>query len=561
MLSLFIFLLGFTILFSHGQTLHKKLSKKRKGRTLGGDRKLVIYGTDDRIEESEASAEWKNFGQADVMLVDRSSLTLSGNEYTFNIAAYGQSGWCSTALMFQDQATLGWCSGTLIGDKYVSTAGHCINVNSCSGVSFIFGATNTQVATGRFPSDHVYHCSEVVAQVNSNSGAGRSLDMAVVKLDQVVPNTVATPVPVRLMTRANLGERLLMVGHPYGLPKKYADGAIVNYVNALDGEYYDFHAPLDAFGGNSGSGVWSLDANEMVGILIEGATDYVTTAQGCKDANFCTGTTTVSTGVQYTNCDAGASNGYLYGEKLAGSMQIYAECTGTPDTCIVKNVDEWLLVCAQVRNNSLSPVPTPSSPNLTVCQDTANCTTDKDGDSCSAYVGNSGWCGDYDDSDFSSNEFCCACGGGFTPPPTPSPPPPSPAPAPSPPPPSPVPGPAPTPSSSNCADTTTDTSQDCSQFGASPVDCDFHSSNTFTPSIQCCACGGGVQRAASEGDSDGVAINIAIYGSVAFIAIGLLSGFAYFAIRRSKRIFLLPPKSPSDPKPGGVEVSGRTGWT
>lgn len=248
-------------------------------------------------------------------------------------------------------------------------------------------------------------------------------------------------------------------------------------------------------------------------------------------------------------------------------MQIYAECTGTPDTCIVKNVDEWLLVCAQVRSNSLSPVPTPSSPSvptpsspsLTVCQDTANCATDTDGDFCSDYVGNSGWCGGYDDSDFSSNEFCCACGGGFTPPPTPSPPPPSPAPAPSPPPPSPVPGPAPTPSSSNCADTTTDTSQDCSQFGASPVDCDFHSSNTFTPSIQCCACGGGVQRAASEGDSDGVAINIAIYGSVAFIAIGLLSGFAYFAIRRSKRIFLLPPKNPSDPKPGGVEETAGQG--
>ena len=32
-----------------------------------------------------------------------------------------------------------------------------------------------------------------------------------------------------------------------------------------------------------------------------------------------------------------------------------------------------------------------------------NSTTDSYGDGCSDYVGNSGWCGDYDDEDFTSN--------------------------------------------------------------------------------------------------------------------------------------------------------------
>ncbi|KAH8098019.1 hypothetical protein JL720_939 [Aureococcus anophagefferens] len=60
----------------------------------------------------------------------------------------------------------------------------------------------------------------------------------------------------------------------------------------------------------------------------------------------------------------------------------------------------------------------------TVCQDSSGGATDSDGDSCSDYVGNTHWCGDYDDSDFDSNDMCCACGGGSThadPAPTPRP--------------------------------------------------------------------------------------------------------------------------------------------
>ena len=48
------------------------------------------------------------------------------------------------------------------------------------------------------------------------------------------------------------------------------------------------------------------------------------------------------------------------------------------------------------------------------CDDSMwNDRTDRDGDGCSAYTINPGWCGGgYDDDDFSSNEMCCACGGG-----------------------------------------------------------------------------------------------------------------------------------------------------
>ena len=48
------------------------------------------------------------------------------------------------------------------------------------------------------------------------------------------------------------------------------------------------------------------------------------------------------------------------------------------------------------------------------CVDTDNGAVDVDpwNDACTDYVGNTGWCGNYDDDDFISNTMCCACGGG-----------------------------------------------------------------------------------------------------------------------------------------------------
>ena len=46
------------------------------------------------------------------------------------------------------------------------------------------------------------------------------------------------------------------------------------------------------------------------------------------------------------------------------------------------------------------------------CTSSADGAADRSGDRCGMYLRNTGWCGNYDDSDFSSNEMCCACGGG-----------------------------------------------------------------------------------------------------------------------------------------------------
>ena len=75
------------------------------------------------------------------------------------------------------------------------------------------------------------------------------------------------------------------------------------------------------------------------------------------------------------------------------------------------------------------------------CTDRDGGATGTDGGGCSVYTHAPGWCGGYDDTDFTSSTMCCACGGGAAPPSLPpSPPsPPSPPHAPPSPPSPPVP--------------------------------------------------------------------------------------------------------------------------
>ena len=76
------------------------------------------------------------------------------------------------------------------------------------------------------------------------------------------------------------------MGHPSGLPLKYADGARV-----FETENDYFSTNLDTFGGNSGSPVFNADTLEVEGILVRGDTDYVmdfeSNGERCMKVNIC----------------------------------------------------------------------------------------------------------------------------------------------------------------------------------------------------------------------------------------------------------------------------------
>ena len=180
--------------------------------------------------------------------------------------------------------TCGSCSGTLIAPNLVSTAGHCISSSSCSSKRIVFGATNVNMRAGNaIPADSLYSCASVVRSVN---GGGQ--DWAVFRLNGVVPSSVAVPATVG-SGQMPRGTSLMMIGHPSGLPRKYAGDASVISVRSAGSAALSYRTDVDAFGGNSGSGVFTTGTTTsggtcypsgiLVGILVNGAADYQ--SDGC----------------------------------------------------------------------------------------------------------------------------------------------------------------------------------------------------------------------------------------------------------------------------------------
>jgi len=170
---------------------------------------------------------------------------------------------------FRDQPTAASCSATLIDDDLLVTAGHCLgSQQECQAQRFVLGYQMELEGLAPLSSGDVFSCQQLVMTYDDGQ-----VDYAFVKLDRPVPLTQGEPAPVR---RAQLplqeGDPLVMMGFPSGLPLKIDDGGFVSDPRALTSDF--FMATVDAFGGNSGSGVFNA-SGEQVGILVRGEQDYV----------------------------------------------------------------------------------------------------------------------------------------------------------------------------------------------------------------------------------------------------------------------------------------------
>jgi len=235
----------------------------------------VIYGVDDRREYYEVDGTTQAWARATTTLVSAGSLnTSNANDVRYQGYSLQQSqGLCSDE-RFVNQPTASGCSASLIDDRLVMTAGHCVFSNQCPNQYFGFGyyydnpGSLAQVSTSDF-----YSCSRVVAYSNGSGG-----DYAVLELDRDVD--YADPIEVDT-SGVSYGDDLILMGHPSGLPLKIAGGGQV--VSGSAGS--SFQGTVDAFGGNSGSVVLGADGR-AVGILVAGAQDYAyDQSSGCYRVN------------------------------------------------------------------------------------------------------------------------------------------------------------------------------------------------------------------------------------------------------------------------------------
>ncbi|MES2801249.1 MAG: trypsin-like peptidase domain-containing protein [Bdellovibrionota bacterium] len=240
----------------------------------------VIYGSDGRLDVYQSNDALKLLSDSTVALIKNGDLSEQGASTLIAGKSFAQSYQLCSSEKFREQNTSAFCSGALVGPDTVITAGHCITSQSdCVGTSFVFGYTvkSAGVLPTLVSSNEVYRCREIVHRVLQNTGE----DYAVIKLDRAVNNHAV--LKIRRSGEASVGDPLLVIGHPAGLPTKITTGGKVR--STANSSHLVTN--LDTYGGNSGSAVFNALTSEIEGILVRGEEDFVSQG-GCNVSKVCT---------------------------------------------------------------------------------------------------------------------------------------------------------------------------------------------------------------------------------------------------------------------------------
>ena len=221
----------------------------------------VIYGNDDRLDIADSTNEnHKKWAQSVAVQISTSKIGVNGELPTKTI---GDSMSLCKSEKFREQINPGRCSGFLVGEDILVTAGHCIqNQSECDNYSWVFGFEKD---VAKVDQENIYKCSSIVSRALDDES---NADYAVIKLERVVTNRSS----LKFRTKGVISNKasIVVIGHPSGLPMKVADGANVR----TNDDSWFFVGNLDTFGGNSGSPVINDTTGLVEGILVRGENDY-----------------------------------------------------------------------------------------------------------------------------------------------------------------------------------------------------------------------------------------------------------------------------------------------
>lgn len=225
-----------------------------------------IYGDDNRKEVNAATRAEKALADSSAALIPNSYLIDKRSKILLDAPTLEQSELVCESERYREQPAASVCSGTLIAPDLILTAAHCYQAPAiCEQATWVFGYHLSKNKKYEFhKKKDVYRCKKVVLHLFDLENGH---DFAVVKLDRPVRNRI--PVKLRDYGTPVVGSAIFIVGNPSGLPTKIADDAWITGIknNIL-------MTNLDAFSGNSGSGVYNSETGFLEGILSHGKEDY-----------------------------------------------------------------------------------------------------------------------------------------------------------------------------------------------------------------------------------------------------------------------------------------------
>lgn len=252
----------------------------------------VIYGDDNRVLVENSNSFYQKLAQSTAAQIYNKNLTKIKDGSTYEVTSenleVGFANVCADE-DFSQMITPAMCSGFLVGEDLLVTAGHCIaSQEACDNGKWVFNFDQNVIsATGNIiDAKNVFSCKKII---NQKLDVYSKNDFALIQLDRKVEGR--EPLKFRKKGKVAMGDDLVLIGHPSGLPTIVADGA---YVRENKNDFY-FEANTDSFGGNSGSAVFNATTGEVEGILVRGEKDYEYDEEaGCNrpkkcDNNACRG--------------------------------------------------------------------------------------------------------------------------------------------------------------------------------------------------------------------------------------------------------------------------------
>ncbi len=240
---------------------------------------FAIYGEDNRMDLHQVKNPLlKKAAQAVAYQVDKNELRgWTFNRYwKFRQRPLLERNVCETERFAEQSSIRAGCSGVLVGEDLLLTAGNCITEHYCWNDlyywAFNYSFDSKSSTLDKLHRTNFYKCDKVVKRYFSPD---QGISFALLKLKKKVKGIE----PVKMSSRdIDPSMKLVAMGHPKGIPLKIAGD-----VRVLDQDENLFITNSDIGGSNKGVPLFDESTGELMAISIYGTANFYDFGKGCKE--------------------------------------------------------------------------------------------------------------------------------------------------------------------------------------------------------------------------------------------------------------------------------------